>query len=144
MRRPPTAGEWSGLECLQHLVDTERWVFPVRVKCFLEGRDFSAFNPDSEGTKVLGVLEAVALANEFRRLRGESLVLLEQVKPSHLARTARHPVLGPVTLGHLINEWAGHDLMHTVQGERALMQPFIEDCGPWLPSFADHVASKKA
>jgi hypothetical protein len=30
----------------------------------------------------------------------------------------------------MIHEWAAHDLMHTIQGERALMQPFIADCGP--------------
>jgi hypothetical protein len=33
---------------------------------------------------------------------------------------------------------AGHDLMHTVQAERALMQPFIAGCGPWQPYCADH------
>jgi len=30
--------------------------------------------------------------------------------------------------------------MHTVQAERALMQPFIEGCGPWRPYFRDHAA----
>jgi len=50
--RPPALKEWSALECLQHLVDTERWVFPVRVKAFLAGQDFPAFNPDSQGTKL--------------------------------------------------------------------------------------------
>jgi hypothetical protein len=33
--------------------------------------------------------------------------------------------------------------MHTVQGERAILQPFIEGCGPWKPYFADHVTAKK-
>jgi hypothetical protein len=31
-------------------------------------------------------------------------------------------------------------LEHTVQAERALMQPFIEGCGPWRMYFLDHVA----
>ena len=35
----------------------------------------------------------------------------------------------------MIHQWAGHDLMHTVQGERALLQPFIEGCGPWKRYF---------
>lgn len=39
---PPAEGEWSALDCLQHLVDTERWVFPVRVAgighCRFDGR----------------------------------------------------------------------------------------------------------
>ncbi len=28
---PPKDSEWSALQCLQHLVDTERMVFPKRV-----------------------------------------------------------------------------------------------------------------
>jgi len=39
----------------------------------------------------------------------------------------------------MINEWAGHDLMHTVQGERAIMQVLIDGCGPWKKYFSDHV-----
>ena len=45
-----------------------------------------------------------------------------------------------MTLEQLLNEWAGHDLMHTVQAERALMQPFIAGSGPWRGYFADHEA----
>jgi hypothetical protein len=71
-------------------------------------------------------------------LRAGSLALPEKVKPDALARRARHSELGMVTLGELLHEWAGHDLMHTVQAERALMQPFIRGCGPWRPYFADH------
>ena len=142
LHRAPVTGEWSALECLQHLVDTEQSVFPARVTCLLEGRDFPAFDPDSEGTKVDGTADALALANEFNRLRQQSLALLDQLKPADLPRTARHQELGPVTLDQLLHEWAAHDLMHTVQAERSLMQPFIEGCGPWRPYFADHVASK--
>jgi hypothetical protein len=29
--------------------------------------------------------------------------------------------------------------MHTVQAERAMMQPFIRGCGPWLKYFVDHL-----
>ena len=34
LRRRPATGEWSAVECLQHIIDTER-VFQFRVKCFL-------------------------------------------------------------------------------------------------------------
>jgi hypothetical protein len=35
--------------------------------------------------------------------------------------------------------------MHTVQAERALMQPFVAGSGPWRGYFADHdVAAKSA
>jgi len=67
------------------------------------------------------------------------MVLLSKVGPGDLSRTARHQELGMVTLGEMIHEWAGHDLMHTVQGERAILQPFIEGSGPWKRYFSDHI-----
>lgn len=142
LRRSPLPGEWSALECLKHLLDTEQFVFPVRVRCFLEGRDFSAFNPDAAGRKPDRMPAALEMAQTFTALRQESLLLLAGVKEGDLARTARHEELGAVTLGEMLHEWAGHDLMHTVQAERAMMQPFIQGSGPWLPYFSDHVASK--
>ncbi len=48
-----------------------------------------------------------------------------------------------VTLGEMAHEWAAHDLNHTVQAERALMQPFIQACGPWQRFFTDHVLTKE-
>lgn len=41
--------------------------------------------------------------------------------------------------GEMVNEWAGHDLNHTVQAERAIMQPFVRGCGPWQKYFSDHL-----
>jgi hypothetical protein len=66
-----------------------------------------------------------------------------RIVAADLDRKARHQELGVVTMGDLIHEWAGHDLMHTIQGERAILQPFIEGCGPWKPYFADHLIEKK-
>jgi hypothetical protein len=78
------------------------------------------------------------LAEEFARMRSETLTLLKTLKPSDLERRARHAELGPVSLSELLHEWAAHDLMHTVQGERALMQPFIQGSGAWQVYFKDH------
>ncbi|HMQ55999.1 MAG TPA: DinB family protein [Anaerolineae bacterium] len=140
LTRPPAPGEWSAQACLQHLVDTERWVFPARIEAMLAGRDFAAFDPDSQGTKAEEAPAAEQLANEFARLRADNLRLLQTVTPADLKRQARHQELGLVTLAELLHHWAGHDLMHTVQAERALLQPFIQGCGPWQAYFSDHTA----
>lgn len=132
----PAPGEWSAVECLQHMVDTER-VFHSRVRAFMEGRDFSAFNPDAEGTQSAAPSMA-SLVEEFARLRAETLRLFETITPTDLERTARHAELGPVTLRMMINEWATHDFNHTIQAERAMMQPFLRDCGPWQKYFTEH------
>ncbi len=137
LARAPAAGEWSAVDCLRHLRDTERFAFPLRVRAFIVGQDFPAFDPDQDGTPATGE-EPAALLADFARLRAEGLDLLSQLTERDLRRTARHSELGEVTLGQMIHEWAAHDLMHTVQAERALMQPFIAGCGPWRFYFADH------
>jgi hypothetical protein len=114
-------------------------VFPARVGYLLRGEDFPAYQPGKEGKEQKAPPTPFELAGEFVLLRAESLALLSKIREDDLNRTARHQELGMVTLGEMIHEWAGHDLMHTVQGERAIMQPFIDGCGPWKRYFSDHV-----
>jgi hypothetical protein len=137
---PPAPGAWSALECLQHLVDAERLVFPLRVNYLLAEQDFPAFDPDSQGSAPLVDQSPAGLAADFARLRTAALALFDTVTTADLPKRARHQELGMVTLSELLHEWAAHDLMHTVQAERALMQPFIQGCEPWRSYFADHVA----
>ena len=136
---PPVPGQWSALECLQHLVDTEP-VFQFRIGAFLAGQDFPAVDPDSQGTRPDVRRAPADLAADFTRLRAASLDALARLTPGDLDRQAVHQELGRVTLSEMVHEWAAHDLMHTVQAERALMQPFIRACGPWLNYFTDHIA----
>jgi uncharacterized damage-inducible protein DinB len=137
LTRPPVAGEWSALHCLQHLLDAERLNFPVRFHAFLAGQDFAAFDPNRAAPD-LDALTPEQLAAAFARSRQESLVLLKHVGDDDLRRTVRHPQLGTVTLAEMLHTWAAHDLNHTVQAERALMQPFMLGCGPWRSFFLDH------
>ncbi len=131
----PADAEWSAVECLQHLIDVEI-VYQYRVGCFVEGKDFAAFNPESEGTPP-GDQSPSVLALEFEAQREKSLQILERLTSADLDRRVRHQELGPVTLGEMVNNWAAHDLNHTIQAERALMQPFIQGCGPWSIYFTD-------
>lgn len=139
LRRQPVDGEWSALECLVHLIDIEA-VFTSRVKSFLAGEDFLAFDPDKQGTQLSDSVSPIQLAEQFASLRAESLTLVATITSDDLSREANHSELGLVTLGQMLHEWGGHDLMHTVQAEQAMMQPFIDGCGAWKPYFADHIA----
>lgn len=138
LSQAPAPGQWSALECLQHLIDTER-MFVFRLRCLLEGKDFPAFDPYKQGTKLGTQPSPSKLAAEFARLRAESLQALSRIELGDLGRKARHQELGIVTMGEMVNEWAGHDLNHTVQAERAIMQPFVRGCGPWQKYFSDHL-----
>jgi hypothetical protein len=139
----PVAGEWSALECLQHMIDTEINVFPVRIKAMLAGEPFPAFNPNRDDKPQHMPQTPIDVVREFARLRTENLNLLAKVTPPDLAKTGIHPELGPVTLDQLIHQWITHDLNHTVQAERTLMQPFIEGCLPWRDYFKDHIMAVK-
>ncbi len=139
LERTPAPGEWSAAECLGHLIQTERDVFPRRVRNFLAGEDLSGFTPNPATDAGLSLAERAA---EFARLRAQNLELIAGIQPADLERTARHSELGQVTLGEMLHTWAGHDLNHTMQAERALMQPFIAGSGAFRVRFADHVLPK--
>src|SRR5215216_1773172 len=72
LRRPPAAGEWSAVECLRHLSDAERDVFPVRVRAFLAGDNLTPYDPVAQASGRAGETP-VALAEDFAQLRQESL-----------------------------------------------------------------------
>ena len=137
LTRPPAAEEWSALNCLQHLLDAERLLFPVRLRAFLAGQDLDDFDPQKAHAEADSQTPE-QLAAAFIHARKESLVLLEDVQDDDLKRTVQHPKLGTVTLAEMLHTWAAHDLMHTVQAERALMQPFLLGSGGWRPFFQDH------
>jgi hypothetical protein len=141
LTRAPAPNEWSALDCLRHLLDTEQTVFPVRVQALLTGQPIPALDPGTQGRQYTAWTPG-QLAAEFARQRKANLGDLEQVTSQDLARTAQHSELGTVTLGELLHEWAAHDLYHTVQAEQALMQPFILNSGPWRPYFQDQDISK--
>ena len=140
LTRVPAPGEWSALECLKHILDVEG-VFRTRLLAFQAGRDFPAFDPDEQGTPLTGQPSPADLAARFASLRAENLTLLATFAPADYERRVRHAELGLVSLGEMVGEIAAHDLMHTVQAERAMMQPFIAACGPWKIYFTDHIAA---
>ena len=137
--RPPAAGEWSALRCLGHATDTEAAVFATRIRALLAGQAvLASYDPAAGSTPIGADTDPAALAERHAALRAESLALLGTVVEADLDRMARHADFGPATLRQLLNQWASHDLMHLVQAERAVMQAFIPDSGPWRHFFADH------
>jgi hypothetical protein len=139
LARSPAPGEWSALQCLGHAADTEATVFAARIRAIRDGRpELPKYDPDTQGTPIGAETDPAAVAERLLAQRRDGLAQLAELTEEDLDRTSRHLELGPVTLRELLNEWAAHDLMHLVQAERAVMQPFIPDSGPWRPYFADH------
>src|SRR5260370_41773689 len=78
LTRPPVAGEWSALHCLQHLLDAERLNFPVRFHAFLAGQDFVAFDPNRADPD-LDALTPEQIHAAFALSRHDSLVMLNHL-----------------------------------------------------------------
>lgn len=141
LARAPAPGEWSALQCLGHATDTEAFVFAARIRAIREGRpELPSYDPDVGATPVTAATDPGTLAERLVSQRRDSLALLATITDEDLDRSSRHLELGPVTMRELLNEWAAHDMMHIVQAERAVMQPFIPSSGPWRFYFADHDA----
>ena len=96
------------------------------------------YDPDTMGTPITDATDPVELARQLAPRRAANLELLATLTESDLDRPSRHSALGPVTLRQFLNEYWAHDTMHLVQAERALMQAFIPDTGPWRSYFAEH------
>jgi hypothetical protein len=131
LERPPAQAEWSAVECLRHLREADRDVFSVRLQVFLAGGNIEPVNP--EDPPVDPNETPSQLLDDFASRRQQCLAVLDSLSAQDLSRTAQHAEFGPVQLGQMLNEWAAHDLVHTVQAERALAQPFVESSGPWRP-----------
>ena len=132
----PAPNEWSAIECLQHVTDVERTSFPVRIKALLAGQPLVGFNPEDRPPLPP---PSIALADEFKQLRQQTLVLFDQITEGDLEKQSLHAEYGMVTLRQFVHHMAGHDLNHLVQAERAMMQPFMRGCGPWIENYQDHV-----
>lgn len=141
LRRQPLPHEWSTLECLQHLIDLDRILFPVRIKAMFAGEPFPPFDVRTQGPVIAPGAAPADLAAEFEALRTETLALVDTLTEDDFERPGFHPALGSVTLANLLHQWAAHDLMHLVQAQQALMQPFIQGTGPWHIYFSAHTAT---
>lgn len=141
LARSPAPGQWSALQCLGHAADTEAFVFTARIRAMRDGRpELPSYDPDVQATLITDATDPAGLAERLVVQRRDSLALLATLTADDLDRTSRHLELGPVTMRELLNEWAAHDMMHIVQAERAVMQPFIPASGPWRFYFVDHDA----
>lgn len=70
---------------------------------------------------------------QFARLRRSTAALLNNLLASAGARIGLHSELGSITLAHLLNEWASHDLGHLRQiKELYRAHAFHPNAGPFM------------
>ena len=122
LRTRPEPKEWSVIECIGHLTDSEL-VTANRVRWILAEDEPQIIGYDQDlwvdGLRH-GRDDPDALISLFDALRSANLQLLSTRSASDLERIGRHNERGPESYGLMIRLTAGHDRFHVAQAERAL------------------------
>jgi len=122
LRTVPAEGEWSVLECLGHLVDSElvtsaryRWILAENeppLVGFDQNRWVETFDHRRS--------DPVALLELFAALRRANMALWRRTPPGNRGRIGIHAERGPESYELLFRMQAGHGRIHRAQAERAL------------------------
>jgi hypothetical protein len=125
---------WSPIMIVAHLVYGEKTDWIPRTKIIL-GEGSKVFEPfdmkghikEAEGKTLSELLDAFKIQRKDNLLALKEMNLTEEL----LESTGVHPVLGPVTLRHLLASWVVHDLTHIHQLSRVMAKQYDEAVGPW-------------
>jgi DinB superfamily len=122
LRVRPEPGEWSVLECVAHLTDSEL-VTSARVRWILaeDQPDIVGYDQDRWVDRLRHIEDDPAdLIGLFQALRGANLRLWESRQPAERARIGIHRERGPESYELITRLQAGHDRFHVAQAERTL------------------------
>ncbi len=122
LAQPMAPGKWSPRQILAHLADTEMVLgFRVRLMLGQNGTPIQGFDQDkwAEFTHYERVPVGESL-ERHRVLRAANVALLRSLTPEQWEHYGMHTERGRETVAHVCRLWAGHDLNHVSQMERAL------------------------
>jgi hypothetical protein len=129
---------FSPYDVVGHLIHGEKTDWVARAKMILEfgnTKTFERWNRVAmyEESKDKSLQQ---LLNEFAAIRKENMIWFTslQLTENDLDKKGMHPVLGDVTLRHLLSTWVVHDLTHIAQITRVMAKQYRDEMGPW-PEF---------
>lgn len=114
----PDPNEWSPLEIVIHLRDSERTVQRHRLQTIAyEANPFLTPppSPPDPGTQHLAGLDGMVVALEFAEERAATIAWLRDLSEQDWMRPARHSIFGPTTLLEMAAFTARHDRLHINQ-----------------------------
>jgi hypothetical protein len=117
-RQRPDPNEWSPMEIVVHLRDSEGRVQRPRLERILQENNpflIAPQPPPRPGAQALEDLDGVAVAREFAAERARTLDFLSQLSADDWNRPARHSVFGPTNLLEMAAFTARHDRLHINQ-----------------------------
>lgn len=129
---------FSPYDVIGHLIHGEKTDWVPRAKIILTFGMAKPFEPwdrfaqyeNSKGKTLSQLLD------EFDALRKANMEWFRplQLPETDLDKKGMHPVLGEVTLRHLLATWVVHDLTHIAQITRVMAKLYKKEMGPW-PEF---------
>jgi len=114
----PAPGRFSIAEVLEHMSHAEGHLFRGRVERMVD-EDNPPIEPyDTDAFIAAGQYSGRSAEDSFDHFEEQrelNLEYLHELPGSAAFRTGEHSVLGPITVSHVMNEWAFHDLGHIRQ-----------------------------
>jgi hypothetical protein len=120
--KKPAEGEWSAVEVLRHLVDTEL-VHGVRIRMIVTQDKPVIVGYDQDAwMNRFGAIETAPtqLADHLRTLRQSNLSIYQTLTEEELDRIGLHTERGEESARILLQLLGGHDVLHVEQMRRAL------------------------
>ncbi|PJF36254.1 MAG: hypothetical protein CUN49_06425 [Candidatus Thermofonsia Clade 1 bacterium] len=113
----PDPNEWTPLEVIHHLRQSEREVQRPRLqRIAAEDNPFLPPPPEPFRPNSVQLSETPQqIAADFWRERAQTIAFLEGLPPQAWARPARHAIFGPTTLLEMAHFTARHDHLHLNQ-----------------------------
>ena len=126
---------FSPFDVIGHLIHGENTDWTVRTKMILEFGNTKTFErydrfAQYEESKDKSLQQ---LLDQFAATRKDNMIWFKSLNLTRadLDRKGMHPVLGDVTLRHLLATWVVHDLTHIAQITRVMAKQYKGEMGPW-------------
>jgi len=115
---------WSIVEVVCHLRDAEaRVIERVRLMRDEERPLLAAYNQEEVARAGRYRDQSLTQAlDEFHRLRGEQIAMLEALTPEQWQRSGVHAEVGEITIQQLVAHMAAHDAIHLAQIARCIIR----------------------
>jgi hypothetical protein len=128
LRKRPTPEQWSAIEILAHLADSEIVVgWRVRAILGAPGSPIAAY--DQEAWAAAGHYEKrfpQECIEQFRAVRKANLLLLNSLTPEQWQLHGVHSERGNESIERIVTLIAGHDLNHIRQIQRLVATPKLQ------------------
>ncbi|MGE5071913.1 MAG: DinB family protein [Anaerolineae bacterium] len=123
-KHEPTSEDWSIIEIVSHLRDTEREVHQAQIETLRSDPQPFVPRPDAavwaKQRHYLGEDGPRAVA-DFAAARLQTLQEIANVDADLWNRSARHAIFGPTNFGEVVGFMADHDRLHIQQGWQTLL-----------------------